>query len=99
MRFDVHELASNPPGYAVDVQAELLSHLPTRVVIPLRPEKSGGRPVEDLHPVFEIMGERFVLMTHALASVPKRELKRSIASLNDHHDEIARALDILLTGF
>jgi len=40
-----------------------------------------------------------VIVTQAIASIPGRELKRSVALLNDQHDQITRALDTLLLGF
>jgi len=39
------------------------------------------------------------MVTQAIASIPGRELKRSVASLNSQHNQITRALDILLLGF
>ncbi len=86
-------------SYVVDVQADLLSELATRTVVPLLSEDTAPKPISELNPVFEIEGERYVLVTQAIASVPKHELKRAIASLNGHHDRITRALDILLLGF
>jgi len=38
------------------------------------------------------------MLTQAIATVPKRELRDCVASLRDHHDVVLRALDILLTG-
>jgi len=100
MRFDVYELpAGGAAGYLVDVQSDFLAEMKTRMVIPLLLQASHARFLKDLHPVFEIAGERFVLVTHELASIPKRELKHPIASLEKHRDEITRAMDILFTGF
>ena len=99
-RLDVHPMpGANRAGYVVDVQAELLSHLATRTVVPLLPERAAPPPITDLNPVFEIGGERHVMVTQAIASIPGRELKRTVASLADRHDAITRALDILLLGF
>lgn len=86
-------------GYIVDAQANLLSRLATRIVVPLLPEDAALKPIRDLNPVFELLGKRYVMVTQAIASVPGRELKRSVASLNDRHDQITHALDVLLLGF
>lgn len=86
-------------GYVLDVQADLLSHLATRTVVPLLPERTAPRPIDDLNPVFEIDGERHVMVTQAIASIPGSELKRSVATLTAEHDKIVRALDTLLLGF
>lgn len=99
-RFDVHAMPSKGgAGYVLDVQADLLSNLATRVVVPLLPETSAPKPINDLNPIFEIEGERHVLIPQAVASIPCRELKRPVASLAAYHDTITRALDILLTGY
>ncbi len=86
-------------GYVVDVQADLLEHLRTRTVVPLIPEKDASERIRDLNPVFEVAGVRHVMITQALATVPTRELQHLTTSLDGHHDEITRALDILFTGY
>ena len=96
-RLDVYPLPAI--GYVLDVQADLLAHLATRTVVPLIPEAAAPRPISELNPVFAIEGQSHVLVTQAIASVPLRELKMPIASLVEHHDQITRALDILLLGF
>jgi toxin CcdB len=99
-RLDVHPMpGKGRDGYVLDVQADLLSHLATRTVVPLLSEDSAPKPIRELNPVFELLGKRYVMVTQAIASIPGRELKRSVASLTDHHDRITRALDILLLGF
>lgn len=99
-RLDVYPMpGGGRDGYVVDVQADLLSHLATRILVPLLSEDKAPRPITELNPVFEILGKRYVMVTQAIASIPGRELKRAIASLTDHHDRITRALDILLLGF
>jgi toxin CcdB len=54
--------------------------------------------IRDLNPVFEIDGQRHVMLTQAIATVPRRELRFAVSSLVQHHDAVLRALDILLTG-
>jgi len=100
MRFDVYALpAGGKPGYMVDVQADLISDLPTRMVIPLFSDVRLPKVFRDLNPRFDINGESVVLMTQELASIQKRQLKHPVTSLTEHRDEITRALDILFTGF
>jgi toxin CcdB len=98
-RLDVHPMPGEGAGYVVDVQADLLSHLSTRTVVPLLPEGVAPKPISELNPTFEIRGKRHVLLPQAIASIPGRQLKRAVISLHEHHDRIARALDILLVGF
>ncbi len=96
---DVHPMPGGSEGYVLDVQAELLSHLATHVVVPLLPEAAAPRPISELNPVLEVAGRRHVLVTQALASVPVRELGRAVATLAARRDEVTRALDTLLVGF
>ena len=97
-RFDVHPMPRGGEGYVVDVQADLLSHLSTRIVVPLLPEAAVPRPIGELNPVYDVRGVPHVLMTQAIASIPGRELKRSVFGFAEHQDSITRALDLLLVG-
>ena len=48
-RFDVHANPSGP-GYLLDCQADLLSHLTTRFVVPLLPLDAAPKPAARLNP-------------------------------------------------
>lgn len=99
-RLDVYPMPGRSGrGYVLDVQADLLNHLGTRAVVPLLPQAGAPPPIRDLNPIFEIGGEPHVMVTQAIASVPVKELGRAVASLDGRHDDVMRALDILLTGF
>lgn len=98
-RLDVHPMpGKGRDGYVLDVQADLLSHLSTRTVVPLLPEAVAPQPISQLNPIFEIHGKRHVMVTQAVASISGRELKRAVAALTDQHDRVIRALDVLLLG-
>lgn len=98
-RFDVFPaLGQSGTGYVLDVQADLLRELGTRVVVPLLPPSSAPRPARGLNPSFEIEGKSYLMLTQFIAAVPEKELKQAVASLKAHSDDIIRALDILLTG-
>ena len=85
--------------FLLDVQSDLLGHLDTRVVIPLAKARSfGGPPSEALKPIFDIGGERCVLLTPMLAGVAKKELGAATASLIGKRLEIVAALDVLISG-
>ena len=78
-RLDVHTMpGKGRDGYVVDVQADLLSHLTTRTVVPLLPEDSAPKAINELNPIFEIRGKRHVLVTQAITSIPGRELRQVI---------------------
>lgn len=85
-------------GYVVDIQADLLSHFSTRVVVPLLPLSDFGKIAAGLNPVLRVEGKDHVLLPQAIATVPRQELRVRVASLNAHHDEIVRAIDVLLSG-
>jgi toxin CcdB len=85
-------------GFVVDVQCDLLSAMASRVVVPLLPEAE-TRAASRLNPIFDIDGQRHVLIVQSIATVPRRELRGAVASLKDQHDTILAAIDFLLTGF
>lgn len=96
-RFDLHR---NPggSGYLLDVQSNFLSHLKTRIVIPLLPSAAMPKQVRELQPLVTIGDEQFVLVTQFLAAVTTRELGRAVGNVAAERDRITRALDMLLTG-
>jgi toxin CcdB len=96
-RFDVHP-ASEGPGFLLDVQADLLDNLNTRVVVPLLPATDAPAPATRLNPVFKVESEPHVMVTQFLSAVPCAILAAPIAGLSSHDTEIMAALDMLLTG-
>ncbi|KXV36025.1 plasmid maintenance protein CcdB [Gluconobacter thailandicus] len=99
-RLDVYPMpGKRRGGYVVDVQAELLSRLATRMVVPLIPVSDAPPPISELNPLIEIKDVPHVLLTQALASVPVSELRKPVCSIDHHHDAITRALDVLFVGF
>lgn len=99
-RLDVYPMPGNGvQGYILDVQADLLNQLNTRTVVPLIPQDHTPQPIRELNPVFNINGKPHVMLTQAIASIPAKELRHAIMSLDMRHDQITRALDILLLGF
>lgn len=97
-RFDVHR---NPAGsgFLLDCQADILSSLNTRLVVPLLPRDEAPRASERLNPFVEVEGETLVMMTHFAASIPERAMGERVASLEEEHDLIINAFDMLLTGY
>lgn len=96
-RYDVHALGGG--GLVLDCQADLLSDLNTRFVVPLLAETEAPRPAARLNPVFEIGEGRYVMVTQYAAAIPVGELGPRIASLADRQWDIANALDMLISGF
>lgn len=99
-QFDVHR---NPKGGAypllVDVQAELLSRLATRVVVPLvAMRRHGARPITRLNPVVRFKDTDYVLLFQELAAIPATALGEVVGSLAGRRGELVAALDLLFTG-
>lgn len=84
--------------YLLDVQADLLDTLTTRVVVPLVLQQEMGMAAKHLNPQFKIKGAAVVMSTAELAGVPNRSLGDKVATLKNKRDEIIAALDLLFTG-
>ncbi len=97
-RLDVHARRDGGAGYLLDVQAELLSSLNTRLVVPLLFERDAPTAAARLNPVFEIAGERVVMVTQFAAAVRVSELGAAVSTLRDRHEMVTAALDLLITG-
>ena len=98
-QFDVYR---NPRGgrypLLLDVQAELLERLATRVVVPMTPAEGRAEPISVLNPTATIEGVDYVLEFQELAAVPRSELAAPIASLSERRSELIAAVDLLFTG-
>jgi toxin CcdB len=87
--------------YLLDVQSDLLHGLETRVVIPMRRrDRFPAATIPDnLTPTFKVEGIECILETPKLAAVPRRLLKKPVASLAASQFQITAALDFLFQGF
>jgi toxin CcdB len=99
-QFDVHE---NPRKrdfpLLLDVQADLLSRLETRVVVPLvRLERYPATPITRLNPTARVGGVEYVLLFQELAAVPRDALGPRVTSLTGRRAELLAALDLLFSG-
>jgi toxin CcdB len=97
-KFDVHARL-NGAGYLLDCQANLLSDLSTRFVVPLLPLDDAPRPAERLNPVFELRDRPYVMVTQFAATVAVRELGELVGSLKGEDTRITNAIDMLLSGY
>ena len=85
--------------YLLEVQADLLSALPTTVVVPLtKPAVVAGRPIGGLNPVVSFDGREWVLMTQELAAMRRNSLGPRRGDLRSLRGEVVAALDLLLNG-
>ncbi|GBQ99375.1 CcdB-like toxin protein [Acetobacter nitrogenifigens DSM 23921 = NBRC 105050] len=96
-RFDDYRLSGQGEArFVLDVQADLLEALGTRVVVPLLPKESAPKSAQGLNPVFVADGRSRVMVTQFMASAPDRELKVHVSSLAVHQDAITQAIDLQL---
>lgn len=99
-QFDVFR---NPRGglypLLLDIQAEVLSQLETRVVVPLAERaRYGARPITRVNPLATIAGTEYVLVFQELAAIPRSALGERLASLDSQRPALIAAIDLLFTG-
>jgi toxin CcdB len=96
-RFSVYA-APDGSGYLLDVQADIMRHLNTRVVVPLIPLGNAPKPASRLNPSFVLNDVEHSMVTQFMAAVRTSELQREIANVAARRDEIVNAIDLLLQG-
>ena len=85
--------------YLVDIQNPAISDIATRIVIPLgRLQSFDNRSMNNLAPEIEYDGEKLLLLTPQIASIPSKHLKDPIGSLSHFRDDIIAAIDFAITG-
>ena len=83
----------------LDVQADLLESLNTRLVVPLSPAAlAKARTMEKLTPRLPIAGREYVMVTPQLASISTRDLGAVVDTVSSVRAKIIDALDFLITG-
>ncbi|MRR07343.1 MAG: plasmid maintenance protein CcdB [Deltaproteobacteria bacterium] len=102
-QFDVYE-NRNPKTkesipYLLDLQADLLDNLTTRVIVPLITAAAMGKAAKYLNPQFKIKRTTVIMSTAELAGVNLNVLGEKVCSLKECRAEIIAALDFLFTGF
>ena len=96
-RFDVYQMKDGET--VIDCQADIHRHLDTRFIMPLVPF-AGDYPLKTgLNPIVDMEGIRLVLIAEFASTVFVRDMRKKIGTLDDHHDQITRALDFLTSGF
>ncbi|MBA4131122.1 MAG: hypothetical protein C0519_06830 [Hyphomicrobium sp.] len=97
-RFDV--LKFGPELLVIDVQAELLADLQSRVVIPLRRlPHIANEVLPRLRPSLRVLGETYLLGTPEIGAVPVSQLGECVANVEDQREIVVDAIDFLLQGF
>jgi toxin CcdB len=76
-RFDIYR-DPDGQGFLLDVQANVMSHLNTRVVVPLMHPAKAPKPAKGLNPEFMIGDVAVVMVTQFLA-VPGRFMGQALS--------------------
>lgn len=101
-RYDVYRNASARGAldtpFLLDVQADLLAPLRTRVVVPLRLASGVPRPARTLQPSFRVAEVEVVMDTPAIVGAPVSALGARVGNLGEQANTIRAAVDFLLTG-
>jgi toxin CcdB len=99
-QFDVHkDRKRSLYPLLLDVQADLLSHLGTRVVVPLAPKRQfPATPIRRLNPVITFRGVEYVAVFQELAAISADELGDVQGTLASHRAELIAAIDLVFTG-
>jgi toxin CcdB len=86
--------------YILDVQADVMSVLPTRLVCPVR-LVSGLRigPIERIHLTVTIEDEQCVVFLSELTAVPASIVGGRLGSFQRYRQDIIAGIDLLITGF
>lgn len=98
-RFDIYRPLRGEDGLLLDIQAGVMDHLSSRIVVPLLLPASAPRPARILNPTFQIDGQEYVMVTQFMSAVSARELARQVGNLSACQDQIVAAVDLLLQGF
>lgn len=99
-QFDIYRNPRRGPfPLLLDVQADLLTRLATRVVVPLARLKAYGlKPITRLNPTIRLGRVEYVAVFQELAAVPASALGERCGSLASRRAELIGALDLLFTG-
>ena len=101
-RYDVYRNPS-PKGraampYLLDVQADVLAILDTRVVIPLAPDRPIPGVPKALQPTVLVEGQPMMVLTPLVSAMARSGLGPLVGNVSGDGPELLRALDFLLTG-
>jgi toxin CcdB len=99
-RFDLHRVDTWHIPLLVNVQADILDGIASRVVIPLRAIGNADEPpLPKLKPVLFVDGQHHVLVTTDIGAQPLRWLGKPIGNIKEHRNTIIAAMDFLFQGY
>jgi len=96
-RLDLHRNQGGN-GYLLDVQADILRDLKSRIVIPLLPLTEAPPPAGRLNPLVTVDGVIHSAVTQHMAAVSIGLLGEVVGSLAGRDTEVTGAIDLLISG-
>jgi len=86
--------------YFIDIQSELLSHLNTRLVMPLAHKNETNSQVKTLSPIVSIQHTDYVVLTTMLTTTSINNLKAEdkVTEAAYLRDSLVSAIDFLVLG-
>lgn len=86
--------------YFIDVQAEMLEHLNTRLVMPLTQKTDLNSQVKVLAPVVTIEQIDYIVLANMITTTDVKNLKDENAVLDASHirDQLVAAIDMMILG-
>ena len=86
--------------YLLDIQAELLEPLATRIIVPLSSQRYAPKPLAVLNPEIRVVGETLIALFDELFAYPKAKLGEKVGNLGtNYRREIQGAMDFLMRGY
>lgn len=86
--------------YFIDVQADMLAHLNTRLVMPLTQKANSNSQVKVLTPVITIEQVDYVVLATMITTTDVKNLKDEDAIMDASHlrDQLVSAIDMMILG-
>ncbi|EKS8825323.1 CcdB family protein [Escherichia coli] len=86
--------------YFIDIQAEMLAHLNTRLVMPLTPKDNSNSQVKTLTPVININQVDYVVLTTMITTTDAKNLNSDnvVMDVSYLRDQLVSAIDMMILG-
>lgn len=86
--------------YFIDIQADMLSHLNTRLIMPLTPKSNFNSQVEALTPVITIEQVDYVVLASMITTTDVKNLKAEDVVMDALHlgDKLVSTIDMMILG-
>lgn len=86
--------------YFIDIQTDMLSHLNTRLVMPLTQKTNSNSQIKTLTPVINIEQVDYVVLTTMITTTNEKNMKPEDIVIDASHlrDDIVAAIDLMILG-